>query len=141
LSKQDVRGLKIAARAVLDQVIAGEYSIALQIFNNHPGISAAKGAPVDWIKMQPALAALSAVSITKPAPHENAAKLLVDFLTSPEGQTMFRDADYMPVDPEVAPRDPSIRPDGAIFKAIYLTPEQIDAQLPKWAKVFEELFR
>jgi ABC-type Fe3+ transport system substrate-binding protein len=134
-------GVKLAARAVLDQVIAGEYAIALQIFNNHPGISAAKGAPVDWIRLQPSLAALSAVSITKPAPHPNAARLLVDFLISPEGQEIFRAADYMPVDPQVAPRDPRLRPDGKDYKAIYLTPEQIDEALPKWATVYEELFR
>jgi iron(III) transport system substrate-binding protein len=133
--------VKLAARAVLDQVIAGEYAIALQIFNNHPGISAAKGAPVDWIRMQPALAALSAVSVTKPAPHPNAARLLVEFLISPEGQELFRAADYMPVDPGVKPRDPTLRPDGKDFKAIYLTPEQIDASLPKWGKIYEAMFR
>ena len=141
LAKQDVASQKIAARAVLDQVIAGEYAIALQIFNYHPLISAARGAHVDWIKMQPALAALGVFSITKPAPHENAAKLLLDFVTSPDGQAMFRDADYMPIDPAVAPRDPSIRPDGETFKAIYLTPEEIDAKVPGWMKIYEELFR
>ena len=43
LAKQNVTGLKVAARQVLDEVIAGEYSIALQIFNNHAVISAAQG--------------------------------------------------------------------------------------------------
>jgi iron(III) transport system substrate-binding protein len=155
-AKQNVTGVKLAARAVLDQVIAGEYAVALQIFNNHPGISAAKGAPVDWIRLQPSLAALapvdwirlqpslaalSAVSITKPAPHPNAARLLVDFLISPEGQEIYRKADYMPVDPQIAPRDPRLRPDGVDYKAIYLTPDQIDGALPKWAKIYDDLFR
>ena len=48
-----------SAREVLDQVIAGEYPIALQIFNHHAVISAKKGAPVDWIKMEPATGTLS----------------------------------------------------------------------------------
>ena len=134
-------GVKLAARAGLDQVIAGEYAVALQIFNNHPGISAAKGAPVEWIRLQPSLAALSAVSITKPAPHPNAARLLVDFLISAEGQQIFRSADYMPVDPQIAPKDPKLRPDGVDYKAIYLTPDQIDGALPKWAKIYDDLFR
>ena len=55
LAKQQPTGLAVAARQVLDQVIAGEYAIALNIFNNHAVISAAKGAPVDWIPMDPAL--------------------------------------------------------------------------------------
>ena len=134
-------GVKLAARAVLDQVIAGEFAVALQIFNNHPGISAAKGAPVEWIRLQPSLAALSAVSITKPAPHPNAARLLVDFPISAEGQQIFRSADYMPVDPQIAPKDPKLRPDGVDYKAIYLTPDQIDGALPKWAKIYDDLFR
>ena len=134
-------GLQASARQGLDQVIAGEYAIALQIFNYHPAISAAKGAHVDWIPMQPALAALGIVSITKPAPHENAAKLFLDFLTSPEGQAIFRDADYMPVDPEVPPKDPAFRPDGDKFKAIYLTPWQVDSEIARWAKVYDQVFR
>ncbi len=141
LAKQDIASQKIAARAVLDQVIAGEYSIALQIFNYHPLISAARGAHVDWIRMQPALAALGVFSITKPAPHENAAKLFLEFITSPEGQTLFRDADYMPADPLILPRDPTIRPDGVAFRAIYLTPEEIDAKVPGWMKIYEDIFR
>ena len=42
LAKQNVTGIQVAARQVLDQVIAGEYAIALNIFNNHAVISAAK---------------------------------------------------------------------------------------------------
>jgi len=141
LAAQNITGVRVSARQLLDLVIAGEYAIALQIFNYHPGISAAKGAHVDWIKMEPALAALGVVSITRPAPHENAAKLFVDFLTSPEGQQLFRDADYMPVDPDVAPRDPTIRPDGATFKATYMTPFEIDNQVSRWAKIYDQLFK
>ncbi len=141
LATQNITGVRVSARQLLDQSIAGEYPIVLQIFNYHPGISAAKGAHIDWIRMQPALAALGIVSITKPAPHENAAKLFLDFLTSPEGQRIFRDADYMPADPGVAPRDPAIRPDGVNFKATYLAPEQLDGEVPRWAKVYEQLFR
>ena len=59
LAKQNVANLRGSAREVLDQVIAGEYPIALQIFNHHAVISAKKGAPVDWIKMEPATGTLS----------------------------------------------------------------------------------
>ena len=104
LAKQDITGVDAAARQVLDQVIAGEYSLALGIFNHHAVISAAKGAPVDWIPMEPAMAVLSVISVTKDAPHPNAGKLLVDYLVSSEGQEFFRDADYLPVDPAVPPR-------------------------------------
>ena len=141
LSKQNVAGVPVAARQVLDQVIAGEYALALSIFNNHAVISAAQGAPSAWIPMNPALGTLSVASVTKGAPHENAGKLLLDFLVSEEGQKMFRDADYMPVDPNIPPRDPSLRPDGEKFRAIYLTPETLESTIPKWAAIAKDIFR
>ncbi|HWG03640.1 MAG TPA: extracellular solute-binding protein [Beijerinckiaceae bacterium] len=141
LAKQNVTSVKVSARQVLDQVIAGEYSIALQIFNNHAIISAAQGAPSAWIAMNPSLAVLSAVSLTKGGPHPAAARLFFDFLVSEDGQKLYRAADYMPVDPNVPPRDPSLRPDGVKFRAITLTPEQIDASMPKWVGIYNDLFR
>ena len=141
LAKQNVTGIQVAARQVLDQVIAGEYAIALNIFNNHAVISAAKGAPSAWIPMNPAMAVLSVISITKDAPHQNAGKLFLEFLVSEEGQKLYRDADYMPIDPHVPARDPSLRPDGERFKALTFTPEQIDVNMPIWAGVFRDYFR
>jgi iron(III) transport system substrate-binding protein len=141
LAKQNVTGIQVAARQVLDQVIAGEYAIALNIFNNHAVISASKGAPSAWIPMNPSMAVLSVISVTKDAPHQNAGKLFLEFLISEEGQKLYRDADYMPIDPNVPARDPSLRPDGERFKALTFTPEQIDANMPLWAGVFREYFR
>ena len=43
LSKQRIANIGSAAREVLDQVIAGEYLLALQIFNHHTVISAQEG--------------------------------------------------------------------------------------------------
>jgi iron(III) transport system substrate-binding protein len=141
LSGQNITALGVSAREVLDQVIAGEYSLAIQTFNNHSVISAARGAPVEWIPMNPSLAYFSVVGLTKGAPHENAAKLFIDFLLSEEGQKLYRDADYMPVDPAVPPRDPTLRPDNKTFTSITLTPEDIAAKLDGWVKIYNELFK
>jgi len=141
LARQNITGLKMAARSVLDQVIAGEYAIALQIFDDNVVISRRQGAPVDWVAMNPALAVLSVISVTQNAPHPNAGKLLEDFVVGPEGQTIARDNDYLPVDPDIAPRDPYVRPDGKTFRAIYMTPEKVEEELPKWMKIYEDLFR
>ncbi|MET0632070.1 MAG: extracellular solute-binding protein, partial [Xanthobacteraceae bacterium] len=124
LSKQRIANIGSAAREVLDQVIAGEYPLALQIFNHHTVISGKKGAPVDWIKMEPVTGTLSVISVHKNAPHPNAAKLLVDFITSPEGQNIFRDAEYLPADPAVPALTPSLKPDEGRFRTHFFTPEQ-----------------
>ena len=141
LAAQDIAGLQTSARQVLDQVIAGEYSIALQIFNHHAGISAAQGAPIDWIPMNPALGVMSVASVTKDAPHPAAGRLLVDFLASPEGQTVYRNADYMPTNPAVEPKNPKLRPDGDRFRAVYMTPEETDERMPAWSQVYKDIFR
>lgn len=141
LAAQNIVGVPTSARQVLDQVVTGEYSLALQIFNHHAGISAELGAPVDWIPMNPALGVLSVISVTKDAPHPNAGRLLVDFLTSNEGQTVYRNADYMPTNPAVQPKKPLMRPDGHQFRAVYLTPEEADERMGSWTAVYKDLFR
>jgi ABC-type Fe3+ transport system substrate-binding protein len=141
LAKQNIASVNVSARQILDQVIAGEYAIGLQIFNHHTIISAAQGAPSDWIAMNPAMAVLSVAGVTKDAPHPNAAKLLIDFLSSSEGQQIFKTTGYIPVDPAVPPTVPGLRPDGKNFRAIYMTPEGLDATIPKWSKVYDELFK
>jgi iron(III) transport system substrate-binding protein len=141
LAKQNIAGVNGSARQVLDQVIAGEYAIGLQIFNHHTVISAKQGAPSAWIAMDPAMAVFSVAGVTQGAPHPNAGKLLVDFLASPEGQAIFRDAGYIPVDPDVPPTDPKLRPDGKTFRAVFATPEQLDADIPKWSKIYDQIFR
>jgi iron(III) transport system substrate-binding protein len=141
LARQNIVQLGGSARAVTDQAIAGEYPIVLQIFNHQPVISAARGAPVDWIPMNPAMGILCVAGVTKDAPHPNAGKLMVDFLVSGEGQRLFQKEYYIPVDPDVAPLDPRIRPDGKNFRARFFTPEQIDDSMPHWVDVFNEIFR
>jgi iron(III) transport system substrate-binding protein len=141
LSKQNIIGVGGSSRQVLDQVIAGEFPLALMIFNHHTIISAEKGAPSAWIPMRPALATLSVMSVTKGGPHTAAGKLLVDFLTSPEGQALFRDAGYIPVDPDVPPLHPELRPDGVKFTAVYMTPEELQTSLPDWQKIYRQYFQ
>jgi ABC-type Fe3+ transport system substrate-binding protein len=131
----------MSAREVLNQVIRGESQIALNIFNNHAVISSGEGAPVAWIPMQPVTGVLSVAALTKGAPHPNAGKLFIDFLVSPEGQNIFRDADYIPVDPKIAPRHPELKPDGTKLRAVYFSPEQIDAGMPKWMNIYKEYFQ
>jgi iron(III) transport system substrate-binding protein len=141
LAKQNIAPVRGSARKVLDMVIAGEYPLALQIFNHHAVISAKKGAPVDWIKMEPATETLSVISVHKSAPHPNAAKLLVDFIISKEGQEVFRKANYLPAHPDVPAAVPDLKPDAGHFRVRYFTPEQTDKMMPHWKQVGDEIFR
>ena len=141
LARQNIAPVTVSARQLLDQVIAGEYDVAIQILNNHASISAAQGAPVTWRPLETTLRALSVVSATKDAPHPAAARLFLDFLMSREGQTVYRDSDYIPVDPDVPPKDARLRPDGLSFRTLEMSPDEIEAAMPRWHAIFQDIFR
>jgi len=141
LSGQRIVNIEASSRAILDQVIAGEYPMGLMMFNHHTVISAQKGAPSDWIRMEPVPVALDAVAILKDAPHPNAARLLVDFLTSEDGQRVLQKADYLPSMPSVPAMKPGLRPEDGGFKATFLKPDEIHDRIPGWIRIVGELFR
>jgi ABC-type Fe3+ transport system substrate-binding protein len=141
LSKQQIVNIEASSRAILDQVIAGEYPMGLMMFNHHTVISAQKGAPSDWIKMEPVPVAFDAVGVLKDAPHPNAARLLVDFLTSEDGQRVLQKADYLPALPSVPAMKPGLRPEDGGFAATFFRPDEVYDRLPGWTKVVGDLFR
>ena len=141
LSGQRIVNIEASSRAILDQVIAGEYPMGLMMFNHHTVISAQKGAPSDWLKLEPMPVALDAVGILKVAPHPNAARLLVDFLTSEDGQRVLQKADYLPAMPSVPAMKTGLRPEDGGFRATFLKPDEIHDRIPGWIKIVGELFR
>ena len=139
LSAQKIASVGASARVVIDQAIAGEYAISLQIFPEHAASGAAKGAPIRWIPMAPVMSAnVSTTGITAGAPHPNAAKLLLEYLISEEGQAIYRDAQYSPAHPNAPSIDPELRP--GKHPVIFLTPREAMDALPLWAKIFKDLF-
>jgi ABC-type Fe3+ transport system substrate-binding protein len=141
LSGQNIRSVQGSARAILDQVVAGEYPLVLQIFNHHAALSAKKGAPSQWLKMEPAMVQMTLLSLPAGSPHPNAGQLFVEFLLSKEGQTLFQKADYFPTRNDVAPSMPELAPTTGKFKANFITPDDIARDYESWAKIYNELFR
>jgi ABC-type Fe3+ transport system substrate-binding protein len=140
-AKQEPVVIPGAQRVVLDKVIAGEYPIALMTLSYHSTISAAQGAPIQWLKMSPMIETPNTVSVLKNAPHPNAARLLIEFLLSRQGQEIMAVNDYMPADPTVPIKDPGLLPDHGQFAVTVITPQDSRAGLAKWIAVYNELFR
>jgi iron(III) transport system substrate-binding protein len=141
LAQQNVVPLPIAIRAVLDRVIAGEYAIGLEMNNTHAAISAAHGAPVKWVPLDSVTETLQVAGVSAGAPHPNAGRLFVDFMVSRAGQNVFRDADYLPMRPDVPAKVPELKPEQGGFAATLYGPDEIDTDTERWAKIFEEIFR
>jgi len=141
LAKQDVVNVDATNRAVLDQVIMGQYAIALSIFDHHADISAKKGAPVAWLKVEPIPAPFHSIGLVKNAPHPNAAKLLIDFLLSEEGQRAFANVGYLPAMPSVPAKTAQLKPEAGGFTATFISPATMTANVDQWVKVKKELFQ
>lgn len=140
LSAQKIIRIPGNQRQILDQVIAGQHALALMTLNHHAVISAERGAPVRWLKMEPLTQNFNIVSVVKNAAHPNAARLLIDFLASEDGQAIFREANYLPAHPKVDAKTPSLKPAAGGFKATAIMPEMADEQLAEWIKLYQELF-
>ena len=72
---------------------------------------------------------------------KNAAKLFLEYMLSPEGQKVFRDVNYLPANPAVPPKDPTLTPQGGHFGAVLISPEETAAKLEQWVRIYNELFK
>jgi ABC-type Fe3+ transport system substrate-binding protein len=140
LSAQNVKPVVASARAVLDQVIAGQYYIALQVLNHHAAISAKEGAPVTWLKIEPLTLITDVVGLVGGSPHPHAADLFVSYMISEAGQKIYQKADYLPTRADVPPAMPELAPDRGHFTVDVLTPENVDQNYKHWNDIYNQLF-
>ncbi len=90
-----------SARTLVDRVIAGDYSIAINIYAHHALISEEKGAPVKPKLLDPTPSSTGSMVIPHGVRHPYAALLFADFLLSKQGQGMMGGTEYFPVRPDV----------------------------------------
>lgn len=141
LKKQNIAKSTASARQILDLVIAGEYPMAIQIFNHHAYISKRAGAPVDWQPLEPVTATNNAIGIAKNAQHPHAAMLFIDFALSKKGQRVFQQSNYLPAHPEIPALQADLKPGGGRFKrANYLSPEILYDKGNEWVDYFQKEF-
>lgn len=130
-------------RVVTTQLMAaGELSIGITQHNQRVEEMKARGAPIEWIAIEPVIAEIHPLSLSARAAHPNAAKLFVDYLLSREGQSILAKFYRVPsrndVDPvvprlttkglNILPFDPSIAEDYEryvnLYRRIFLKPSE-----------------
>jgi len=141
LARQEITPLPVATRAVLDRVIAGEYPMGLEMVNAHVAISRAMGAPVAWVPLDAVTTTLQVAGVTTGAPHPNAGRLFLDFITSRTGQEIFREANYIPMHPDVPAKDPMLKAEQGGYKSVVLSPEEVDTNATRYQKIYQDIFR
>jgi ABC-type Fe3+ transport system substrate-binding protein len=140
LKQQNIAKTTASARQILDQVIAGEYPLAIQMFNHHAFISKSAGAPVDWHPLEPVTATNNSIGLVKTAPHPHASMLFLDFVLSRKGQRVFQAANYLPAHPDIPALQADLKPGVRFKKANYLSPELLYDKGNEWADYFEKEF-
>ena len=82
-------------------IAAGEIPVGLTVYNSNAESFKRKGAPIDWIPVQPVVARPQGIAILKNAPHRDAAQAFADFVLSPAGQELFNSMGRVPVSTKV----------------------------------------
>jgi iron(III) transport system substrate-binding protein len=93
LATQDIQ-FRAGHTLIQTLAAAGERPIVVVAFAN--GVERLKKdrAPIDWVAPDPIIGLTFGLALAKDAPHPNAAKLLIDYLLSKEGQAIIADAGY-----------------------------------------------
>jgi iron(III) transport system substrate-binding protein len=112
-------------------VASGEVPMALTVYNYMPEAFKKKGAPIDFIVLQPAVARPNGVAVLKNAPHPASAALLMDYLLG-EGQQIYATIDYVPTNMKVPS---SLRQ----VKMVMVDPQDSLEQRDKWKRLYEEI--
>jgi iron(III) transport system substrate-binding protein len=113
-------------------VASGEVPIGLTVYNYKPAQLKAKGASIDWLVLQPAVAQLHAVAVVARSTRPYSAALLFDFFLG-EGQALLAAKHFVPSNSKV----PSAFADVPIR---FIDPAEALEKQDAWRKQYEAIF-
>ncbi|MGE5306271.1 MAG: ABC transporter substrate-binding protein [Alphaproteobacteria bacterium] len=116
--------------------LAGEYPLIIA-YNQTIQRMTSRGAPIDWIPLEPAVTQVNPVMVAARAPHSNAARLFTDYILSKEGQEQLRGYQRIPVRKDVEPDPPRLFRG---FKYVIENPEDykdFDATVKQYLEIFK----
>jgi iron(III) transport system substrate-binding protein len=116
--------------------VAGEYALIIA-YNQTIQRMTSKGAPIDWLPIEPVVTQVNPVMIGAKAPHPNAARLFNDYVLSKEGQEQLRGFQRIPVRKDVEPDPPRLFRG---FKYVIENPEDY-ADFNATVKQYLEIFK
>ncbi len=112
-------------------VATGEVPFALTVYNHNAEKLKQKGAPVDWYAIQPAIARVNGVALSRKPPHPHAAVLFYDFMLG-EGQAILARGTYVPT-------NLSVDSGAAKMRLNFVDPATMLDESEKWEKLYAEI--
>lgn len=96
-----------------------------------------KGAPMDWVPLEPAVVEIDPQMIGSKSPHPNAARVFMDWILSKEGQEMLLEFQRIPVRRDVEPKP------ARLFRGYQRIVEKPDDYkfFSENVKLYQEIFR
>lgn len=114
---------------------AGELPIAFSVNANNVENVKEKGSPVDWVRLEdPLYGEPHPASVIANAPHPNAARLVVEFALSKEGQSLMSKLGKVPARGDVKPQI------GVDRAKLRILPPEEEAKTAHYQKMFDDLF-
>jgi iron(III) transport system substrate-binding protein len=114
-------------------IAAGEIPVGLTVYNSNAESFKRRGAPIDWVPVQPVVARAQGIGIAGAAPHREAAQAFVDFVLSPEGQQLYESMGRVPVSTKV-------RTHMNQFEYTLVDPATVLDEQDKWTREWDKLF-
>lgn len=116
---------------------SGEFPLGL-VYAHRAEEMKTKGTGIDWIPLDPIVVTPNLLAMGKNTAHPNAAKLLIDFCLSKEGQTILQQQQYRTViSPDIPPLSPKMDPKKL---KLFLADKRVADQHDKFSKEFYDLF-
>jgi iron(III) transport system substrate-binding protein len=116
-----------------EMVGANEVPVALTVYNAEVESLKRRGAPVDWVPVEPVVGRPQGIGVMKNAPHPHAALLFADFVLSPEGQELFSAMGRVPVSRKASSKL-------ANFPYSMVDPATVLDEGAKWEALWNKLF-
>jgi iron(III) transport system substrate-binding protein len=121
---------------VADLVAAGEFKLALTAYSQSYENLRQRGAPVDWVALDPVYANIHPIGLSAKASNPNAGKLFIDFLLSKPGQEILRAQKRIPDRIDTPPELPRLI-EG--IKPVFGSPEMY-GEYNRYIKLYQETF-
>lgn len=119
---------------LLAQLIAsGEVPVGLTMYQANIESLKKKGAPIDFVPVQPVIARPQGIGVAKAAPHPAAALLFLDFVLSPEGQKLYESMGRVPASTKVKSHLNN-------FPFVMTDPGTVLHESQKWEDLWNQLF-
>jgi len=115
-----------------NMVVSGEVPLALTVYNYMPEQAKAKGAPIDWFVIPPAIARSNAVGVARQSPHPDAGLLFYEYLLGPDGQKAMASRNYVPTNTHV---ESPLKGE----KIVITDPIRSLDESGKWTKLFDDI--